>query len=620
MSNRLAINPPPPDRWEGPFFADAVKNMHPFTNPDFNNPEEIQYVNGWPVALGPNQSVMTAGFVGVPTPVGTYQLTWEGEGSFEFFGAATKSENDNVGEVSPSAPGESRRKLKRRTSMPFVILDRKPLPVAVQSMNLSERAPGGSGELTVKEEDSHLDLFLRITSTNPANPLRNIRALIPLHDESDIFFRPFIKGLIGVSGIRLMNWMRADQTYPQEGGSWGEGRPSVKDQSWMQERGVPLEVCIQLCNAVDAEPWLNVRHQTEESSYAPMAQLFKNLLNPHLKVRVASGNEGWNGIFEYFWWLMDQAGGNFQVAQHGHALITAKIASAFSDVLGFERVIGVLEGHSWNAAETLMFPHRFLSIQHPDFAPHIKEFADAPYYWSHQPIDDLVLNPARREELFNRATDWRSVIDRWDEPNWDGESNSWAPSVNQYVEDTGMGRSIYECSSHLLAERNWSSQVNVEAVLAIHDIHLDPKMEEIELNYFIDLLEITDGMVAAFNGPYSPWSKWGDWGTVPQWTELDDGNPQWVAWRRLLGDDEPDEERITGSRPAPIILASATFFDTNKGNTHLNLIAQRGSISGGLNLTEAIPIGKLNGIVYSYGDGQAVSLVIEHYNKFGVNP
>ncbi|XP_046365235.2 uncharacterized protein LOC124141307 [Haliotis rufescens] len=139
---------------------------------------------------------------------------------------------------------------------------------------------------------------LTIHKTNPKNPLRNIRVLIPGYENVyDRFpFHPaFLENLKRYSELRFMDFLSTNGHKP-EPTTWADRNTP---DSYTQEgsRGGAIEYMIQLANTLGANPWFNIPHAATDDYVKNFAQLVKQTLRPDLKVYLEYSNEVWNGIF-----------------------------------------------------------------------------------------------------------------------------------------------------------------------------------------------------------------------------------------------------------------------------------------------------------------------------------
>jgi hypothetical protein len=146
---------------------------------------------------------------------------------------------------------------------------------------------------------------LRITSTDPrhtGNHIRNIRVVKAeeesLLGEGEVFRPGYLKVMQKFAVIRLMQWLGIDD----RGGAianWSD-RSMPSDGGWGSEHGVPIEIAVQLCNAVSADCWLNVPHAANDDYIIRMASLVHTMLGAHQKLYIEFSNEVWNSGYAQY--------------------------------------------------------------------------------------------------------------------------------------------------------------------------------------------------------------------------------------------------------------------------------------------------------------------------------
>ena len=143
----------------------------------------------------------------------------------------------------------------------------------------------------------HGNHLMRIVETDPADPIRRI-AIVPEQYEDEyaqgeIFNPDWLARIDGFRAVRFMDWMGTNNSTQSE---WAD-RPLVDDAIW-SNRGVPLEVMIDLANRIGADPWFNIPHLATDEYIREFAQVVKDRLNPALTAHVEHSNEVWNWQFQ----------------------------------------------------------------------------------------------------------------------------------------------------------------------------------------------------------------------------------------------------------------------------------------------------------------------------------
>ena len=194
-------------------FVDVFKHSRAWISqqdgqPWGKGPELELTPEGWVRRLRPGQYATTLLCVGGGHPTGRYVCLYDGTGRLEFQG------NARVLEQSP-----------------------------------------GRIELEVSPQES---MMLHLRETDPSDPVRNIRVIMPGFEETyaeQPFYPPFLERWRPFRVIRFMDWM---QTNNSEIRQWSE-RPRPEHAS-QAIKGVALEYMIELCNELKTDPWFCMPH------------------------------------------------------------------------------------------------------------------------------------------------------------------------------------------------------------------------------------------------------------------------------------------------------------------------------------------------------------------------
>ena len=156
-----------------------------------------------------------------------------------------------------------------------------------------DRAPG---RLKVEVRPKHGQATARITRTDPKDPVRNVRLILPGFEETyqeQPFHPDFLNRWQGFRAFRFMDWQRTNNSPLVE---WAD-RPTLDAHS-QAVKGVAPEYLIKLCNALDVDAWVCLPHRATDDFVRRFARLVKAELKPGRKVYVEYSNECWNGQFE----------------------------------------------------------------------------------------------------------------------------------------------------------------------------------------------------------------------------------------------------------------------------------------------------------------------------------
>jgi chitodextrinase len=230
--------------------------------------------NGWVSSLLPNQVARSLLFwdLGGTYPAGTYIVLYDGQGSLEYQGAATKTS-------------------------------------------------GAPGRDVLQVDPTRGGFLLNVTATTAGNPLRNIRVIMPggicegdayrhAADASacvdpatyrsfeanyaTIVFHP--KFLASIRTYRLLRFMDWGDTNDSAQSAWAN-RPKPTDARWSGGKGVPVEVMVDLANRLGVDPWFTMPHLADNDYITQYARLVAQTLRSDLKAHVEYSNEVWNGQF-----------------------------------------------------------------------------------------------------------------------------------------------------------------------------------------------------------------------------------------------------------------------------------------------------------------------------------
>lgn len=184
-----------------------------------------------------------------PLIPGRYVVLYEGEGTFDYFGAAINQ--------SLSKPGRQ-------------VIDVNP----------------GTEIVTLK-----------IVQTNPNNYIKNIAVVRESQEKlflaGEIFNPDFLAKIKQFDTLRFMDWMSTNNSEQKD---W-KNRPKPTDAVWAQ-KGIPLETMVALANKQKANAWFNMPHLASDDYIAKFAQYVKANLDPSLKAYVEYSNEVWNWQFQ----------------------------------------------------------------------------------------------------------------------------------------------------------------------------------------------------------------------------------------------------------------------------------------------------------------------------------
>jgi hypothetical protein len=124
-------------------------------------------------------------------------------------------------------------------------------------------------------------LQLELTRTDPKDPIRSIRVLMPGFEER--VTAPLFHPEQATNDSPLTSWSQ---------------RPRPGDATQTTRRGVALEHLVDLANELRADPWFSMPHRADDDFVRSFARLVRDRLQPELKIHVEYSNEVWNTQFQ----------------------------------------------------------------------------------------------------------------------------------------------------------------------------------------------------------------------------------------------------------------------------------------------------------------------------------
>jgi hypothetical protein len=241
------------------FFADLVKQSRGFGPPSTPWSGTVSVdANGWPTE---DFGVILATWTGMKNIGGTYKIS---------FNCSTTPTISLV-----ASPGVIQNELRNPTT-------------GIVTADLVY--PEGGGQL-----------MLGFTGT--VHGVQNLHVMRPGYVVGAEFTTPILNQLKQFNTFRFMDWA-ATNASPQI--AWAN-RTLSTNPTYANGNQVPWEACIDICNQLNHDAWINVPHMANDAYVASLAHLFHTKLNPGLHVYIEYSNEVWNWGFEQAQWNLQQA-------------------------------------------------------------------------------------------------------------------------------------------------------------------------------------------------------------------------------------------------------------------------------------------------------------------------
>jgi hypothetical protein len=243
---------------------------------------------------------------------------------------------------------------------------------------------------------SSAGIDLRIVATDPnhsGNYLRNIRAVKAENETAlnagQVFNPTFLNLIKNFRALRFMDWFSTNGSTLS---SWAN-RPVPANAFWGTGAGVPIEVAVQLANAISADAWVNVPVMADDNYITQMAKFVYSQLGNSQKAYVELSNEVWNSSFSQNAYsitqgqaLYSKAPNKWYAGWEWYGMRVAQVADIWYSVYGSNfnsRVTVVMSGQGANAAvltEELSTPDWTGAGNGPAVSHHIGVAAIAMYF------------------------------------------------------------------------------------------------------------------------------------------------------------------------------------------------------------------------------------------------
>lgn len=252
-------------------------------------------------------------------PKGIYIMLYEGTGTFEFSGDA-KVQNQSAGRI-----------------------------------ELNVASPSNSG------------IILKILSSSISDHVRNIRVIMP-GKESTYLSNPFNPAFLDkispfktyryvwwtfTNGNDNVKWENRRKTTYYNQGNYAAAKPNL---------GCAYEYVINLSNQTKTNPWINVPTQADTNYIAKMAELFRDSLDPNLKIYLEYSNEVWNPVM---WteqnWVSTNGPSNLPNTPQKYAYFAKRTFDIWKSIFGSSfssrvvRVAACQKGNAWVGQQTMAY-------------------------------------------------------------------------------------------------------------------------------------------------------------------------------------------------------------------------------------------------------------------------
>jgi hypothetical protein len=384
-----------------------------------------------------------------------------------------------------------------------------------------------SGQIRVAVQPDLGLLSLKITRTDPNNPVRNIRVVLPEFEETyekQPFHPEFLARWEKFGVLRFMDWQCTNNSAQT---SWSD-RTTPSRQTQGSDSGVALEYLIRLSNTLNADPWFCLPHKADDDYVRRFARMVKEQLQPERKVYIEYSNECWNGIFTQAGYCRDKgkaaglSDNDYQAQLRYYSKRAVEIFRIWEEVFGgTQRLVRVLAAQSanpWTSEQVIDFEE---ACRHAD------ALAIAPYFGG------ALGDPKTQDEVAQWTVD--QVLDRCGE--YIRQGNETIARQGSLAQERGLRLGAYEGGQHLVGYGGAENNKALEDLFEAANRH--PRMRQLYLDYLAGWRHSGGTLMVVFSS-VGTYSKWGSWGLMeyhgqparetPKYQaalEFLAGNPRW---------------------------------------------------------------------------------------------
>ena len=382
-------------------------------------------------------------------------------------------------------------------------------------------------------------IFMRLLATDPNNPVRNIRLIMPGFEntyKTQPFHPLFLQRLSKFKTIRFMDWMKTNNSTISK---WTE-RPTLNSVTFA-DKGVALETMINLANTLHANPWFNIPHLATDDYVSKFAAMVRDRLDPSLKAHIEYSNEVWNGGFSQANYAqqkglalgLDQNG--FTAGLRYYSQRAVEVFKIWSQVFGGKgRLVRVLASQAvnpWTGQQVMTWKSAY---------NYADAYAIAPYFSGNNLTD-----PAQVDTTLQMSED--QIIDNI--------LNQIDNGIKQYVTDNytqanqyGLKLFAYEGGAGLESS-GMPADKEPQVTALFEAVNRNPRMRDVYAKY-LNMWQASGGKLLNQFVDVSKFSKYGSWGALEYQDQDPNTSPKYLGLMDFIA-RKPSVVRINhpSSRP-----------------------------------------------------------------------
>ncbi|HPE60566.1 MAG TPA: hypothetical protein PLB10_09530 [Thiolinea sp.] len=418
-----------------------------------------------------------------------------------------------------------------------------------ESATLVSSQPGRDVITLRPNADNEISAALIIQQSDPANPLRNIRITLPggicqgnpfqrVNSAAQCGGKPFLDFENYAEQVRFnpdyLNFMRQFRTLRFMGMSgitrnerqvsWTR-RANLQEATWSGgygERGIPVEVMVDLANRLNANAWFNIPHLADQDYIQQFARYVARNLRPNLKAYIEYSNEMWNTAFSQAQYAQREG---YRDQLDADPLLAGLKFYSFRSLQVFrtwdqafqgnrQRLVRVLSGWAGNPATTAPILTGSNVYRETD------AFAIAPYFYASQ---EALMQVRSVDDVFRLIND----------PQQHYSVDNTLNIVNKHAEilkPYKIPLVAYEGGQHLVHYGTQSKRQHPNPILAA--ANRDPRMEQAYIRLLQGFRQAGGTLFMAFSSPRIN-GHYGFWGIKEYLNEPPAQTPKYRALTRF---------------------------------------------------------------------------------------
>jgi len=366
-------------------------------------------------------------------------------------------------------------------------------------------------------------LVLRIYQTDKNDNIRNIRVLEEKYLDNykeNPFREEFLERWSKMKVIRFMDWMKTNNS---EISKWTD-RPKPSDRTY-SEKGVPVEIMIDLCNRLKINPWFCMPHKADDDYIRNFAKLVKEKLDKNLKIYIEYSNEVWNSIFSQAGYAREKglelklSDNPYQAQLFYYSKRAVEIFKIWEEVFGDEkkrlvRVIASQAASPWVSQQILEFNENYKNCDALAIAPYFGHSYGNPKNQSiveKMTVDDIFKElPGEIEKIMEICKKHKNLCEKYN-----------------------LKLIAYEGGQHFVGVGG--AENNEKLNQLFFAINHDKRISDVYKFYLKKWKEIGGEEFVLFSSMSRP-SKWGSWGLLEYENQKIDDAPKFKAVFEILKD------------------------------------------------------------------------------------